>query len=985
MHKSGLLGISVERLMREHCETRLHGMVENADQPVSRPPLINPVARRQLAIGWNQTAADYPRNLCVHQLFEAQARKTPDAIAAAFESEQLTYRELDRRANQLANYLRSTGVQPGVMVGVFVERSLDMIVALLGVMKAGGAYVPMDPTYPAERISFVLSDASVPVLLTHESSFKTINIGAARPVFLDTEWTTIARHPSDAPPTTPAPTADDLAYVIYTSGSTGKPKGVEISHRAFVNLLLSMSKKPKLEANDTLLAITTLSFDIAGLELFLPLAVGAKLVIASREAVADGNLLLSRIVSSGATVMQATPVTWRLLIEAGWDGKPALKVLCGGETFPRDLANELVRRARSVWNMYGPTETTIWSSTIEVTAGEGPVPIGPPIDNTQFYVLDAAQRLVPIGVAGELYIGGDGLARGYFHRPELTAEKFVPDPFELNPRSNPSARIYKTGDLVRRTPDGTIEFLGRLDHQVKLRGFRIELGEIETALARYPGVREAVVIVREDIPGDKRLVAYVTGDQQAITVATMREALAGELPNYMLPSAVVRLDAMPLTPNGKIDRQALPAPDTGRAARQKEFAAPCTGQEKTLAAPAHSSYGGAAFSSARPSGAAGAAAAAAPTAVLAHPFEPALGEAEPRRAANPTERKLQKIWKRLLGTGPIGLHENYFELGGTSILAVRLFAQITEEFRRKLPLTVLFEAPTIAQLAKVLQDDSAASDWSPLVAIQPNGSRPPFFCIHGDGGNVLIYRGLSRHLGADQPFYGLQAQGLDGERPCLTTIEEMASLYVREIRRIQLHGPYYLGGYCMGGTVAYEMAQQLKAQGEEVALLALFDTMNWCNIPSDTAWRKLRHLGQKVRFHGKNFLLLNAGEKKKFFAEKIKALRSRSKVWRGMLFGRLLAKESGNKPESLSLAEMWQINERACAVYQAKPYEGIVTDFRPMRQYAKYGPAEGDWSRLALGGHEILTLPVYPAGMLLEPFVKHLADALKTTISRTIR
>jgi amino acid adenylation domain-containing protein len=581
-YNTGIFDESTIARWLSHYETLLLGMVENADQPVSRLPLLNEAGRRQLAVDWNQTAADYPRNLCVHQLFEAQARKTPDAIAAVFESEQLTYRDLDRRANQLANYLRSTGVKPGVMVGMFVERSLDMIVALLGVMKAGGAYVPMDPTYPAERISFVLNDASVPVLLTQESLFKTVNIGAAHHVFLDTEWPTIARHSNDAPPT--ASTADDLAYVIYTSGSTGKPKGVEISHRAVVNLLLSMSKKPGLKANDTLLAVTTLSFDIAGLELFLPLAVGAKLVIASREAAADGSLLLSRIVSSGATVMQATPVTWKLLIEAGWEGKPALKVLCGGEAFPRDLANELVRRAHSVWNMYGPTETTIWSSTLEVKAGEEPVPIGPPIDNTQFYVLDAAQQLVPIGVAGELHIGGDGLARGYFHRPELTAEKFVFDPFRPNTGSNTNARMYKTGDLVRRAPDGAIEFLGRLDHQVKLRGFRIELGEIETALARYPGVREAVVIVREDIPGDKRLVAYVTSDQQAITVATVREALTGKLPNYMLPSAVVRLDAMPLTPNGKIDRKALPAPDTGRAARQKEYVAPRTEQEKTLAA-----------------------------------------------------------------------------------------------------------------------------------------------------------------------------------------------------------------------------------------------------------------------------------------------------------------------------------------------------------------------------------------------------------------
>ncbi|MGB6629861.1 MAG: amino acid adenylation domain-containing protein, partial [Terriglobales bacterium] len=581
-YNTGLFDESTIARWLSHYETLLLGMVENADQSISRLPLLNQADRRQLAIDWNQTAADYPRSLCVHQLFELQAKKTPDVIAAAFESEQLSYRDLDRRANQLANYLRSTGVKPGVMVGVFVERSLDMIVALLGVMKAGGAYVPMDPTYPAERISFVLNDASVPVLLTQESLFKTVNVGAARHVFLDTEWTTIAQCPSDAPPSAPA--ADDLAYVIYTSGSTGKPKGVEIPHRAIVNLLLSMSKRPGLKANDTLLAVTTLSFDIAGLELFLPLAVGAKLVIASREAAADGNLLLSRIVSSGTTVMQATPVTWKLLIEAGWEGKPALKVLCGGEAFPRDLANELVRRAQSVWNMYGPTETTIWSSTLEVKAGDGPVPIGPPIDNTQFYVLDAAQQLVPIGVAGELYIGGDGLARGYFHRPELTAEKFVADPFRSNASSNTNVRMYKTGDLVRRTPDGAIEFLGRLDHQVKLRGFRIELGEIETALARYPGVREAVVIVREDIPGDKRLVAYVTSEQQAITVATVREALTGKLPNYMLPSAVVRLDAMPLTPNGKIDCKALPAPDTGRAARQKEFVAPRTEQEKTLAA-----------------------------------------------------------------------------------------------------------------------------------------------------------------------------------------------------------------------------------------------------------------------------------------------------------------------------------------------------------------------------------------------------------------
>ena len=572
-----------------------------------------------------------------------------------FEKVQLTYRELDRKSNQLANYLRNNGIRPGTMVGVFVERSLDMIVALLGIMKAGGTYVPMDPTYPAERISFVLNDASVPVLLTQEALFKTVNVGSARHVFLDSEWAKIAQQSADVPP--PAATAEDLAYVIYTSGSTGKPKGVEISHRSVVNLLMSMSKKPGLTAQDTLVAVTTLSFDIAGLELFLPLVCGAKLVIASREAAADGSLLLERLASCGATVMQATPVTWKLLIEAGWNGTPALKVLCGGEAFPRDLAEELLRRALSVWNMYGPTETTIWSSTIDVKHGDGSVPIGPPIDNTQFYVLDNSDQPVPIGVAGELCIAGDGVARGYFRRPELTAEKFVADPFADTSSPGPSeARMYRTGDLVRYRADGTLEFLGRRDHQVKLRGFRIELGEIETALSRYPGVREAVVIVREDTPGDKRLVAYVTSDHQALTVAAVREALTGKLPNYMLPSAVVRMDAMPLTPNGKIDRKALPAPDTTRSARQREYMAPRTEQEKMLAA----------------------------------------------------------IWAEVLHLDRVGIQDNLFELGADSLHIFQIVARASKTGMRIAP-AVILKHRTIAAVVEQIGNGAAPAKSAPAI------------------------------------------------------------------------------------------------------------------------------------------------------------------------------------------------------------------------------------------------------------------------------
>jgi thioesterase domain-containing protein/non-ribosomal peptide synthetase component F len=364
---------------------------------------------------------------------------------------------------------------------------------------------------------------------------------------------------------------------------------------------------------------------------------------------------------------------------------------------------------------------------------------------------------------------------------------------------------------------------------------------------------------------------------------------------------------------------------------------------------------------------------------------PPAADTSPRRPADETERKLGKIWEKLLGIAPIGLNQNYFELGGTSILAVRLFSRIASEFQRKLPLSVLFEAPTIAQLARYLREQPYERAWSPLVTIQAQGSRPPFFCIHGGGGSVLIYRDLSQHLGSEQPFYGLEAQGLDGARPYLETIEEMASLYVKEIRRVQPHGPYYLGGYCMGGTVAYEMAQQLRADGERVALLALFDTMNWSSIPADSTWRKLRQLSQRLEYHVKNFLLLDTGEKMKFFAEKVKVLRGRTQVWRGILLNMFSPDDGANKSASRVLGKMWQINDRACLLYQAKPYDGVVTDFRPMRQYSKYGPAENDWNRLALGGVEIMTLPVYPAGMLLEPFVKHLADSLQAAISRTIR
>jgi amino acid adenylation domain-containing protein len=562
-----------------HYEMLLDGMVADPESPVSRLPLLTESEARRLVHVWNDSALAFPRNLTVHKLIEQQIVATPDAIAVVFEDAQLTYAELNRRANQLAHYLRRLGVKPGSLVAVFVERGLEMIVALLGTMKAGAAYVPLDPTFPPERLRFVLSDAKASIVLTQEPLTKAWSFDDARVVRLDTDWPAIARESGSSPEE--VVTAEDLAYVLYTSGSTGKPKGVEIIHRAVVNLLQSMLLRPGLKKSDTFAAITTLSFDISGLELYLPLCTGAKLVIVSRETASFGLQLLEYLKKINATAMQGTPVSWKQLIEAGWDGNPPLKVLCGGEAFPRELASQLTKRSISVWNMYGPTETTIWSATDEVENSDGPVPIGWPIANTQFHVLDKELQLVPLGIPGDLYIAGDGLARGYLNQPELTASRFIANPFS----KQPGARMYKTGDLVMRRLNGDLEFLGRTDDQIKLRGFRIELGEIQSVLASWPGIREAVVLLRKDVPKEERLVAYyvLKSGAQKPSAADLRDFLLAQLPDYMIPAAFLAMEALPLTPNGKIDRRALPAPDWSGQQRASQYAAPRTAEEQTMA------------------------------------------------------------------------------------------------------------------------------------------------------------------------------------------------------------------------------------------------------------------------------------------------------------------------------------------------------------------------------------------------------------------
>jgi thioesterase domain-containing protein len=534
-----------------------------------------------------------------------------------------------------------------------------------------------------------------------------------------------------------------------------------------------------LSESDTILGITTLSFDIATAEIFLPLVVGARLALVSREIAVDGARLLKEMRKSEITVMQATPATWRLVLGAGWNGEKSLTIFSTGEALPRDLADRLLERGKNVWNLYGPTETTIWSTLHQLDGTAGPVLIGRPIANTQIHVLDSQLRSVPAGEPGELCIGGHGLARGYRGRPALAAEKFIPDPFS----DEPGARLYRTGDLARFLPDGNLECLGRIDHQVKIRGFRIELGEIEAVIAKVAGVREAVVAACEDVHGDKRLVAYVVPSRVPGPTATgLRRYLKERLPEYMVPSAFVSVTGLPLTPNGKVDRKALPAPDSQRPELETPLVAP----------------------------------------------------------RNELERTLVGIWEKVLDIRPIGVRDNVFELGLHSLTAARLFAEIEKGLGRELPSGLVFRAPTVEQMANHLQGAQELQRWASLVSIQANGSRPPFFCIHGGAGTVLLFHDLARRLGSDQPLYALQSRGIYGGAPAHGSVEEMADAYLREIRTVQPEGPYYLGGYCFGGLVAFEMARLLVEKHERVAALVLF------NAPSPS-YTKLHEDGPPAR------------------------------------------------------------------------------------------------------------------------------------------
>lgn len=747
--------------MAGHFQTLAAGMAANPDQPITTLPMLTEEEWRQL-VQWNDTAVSYNHPVpTVHQLFELQVEKTPDKLALVYEEEELTYRQLNEKANQLAHYLQKQGVGLETLVGISVERSPDMVVALLGILKAGGAYLPLDPTYPQERLAYMMADSGLKTLLVQEHLLPDLPETEAAVFLLDSDWDKMADEPISNPESGATP--DNLAYVIYTSGSTGKPKGVLVTHRGIPNLAEAQIETFNLKPESRCLQFASFSFDASVSEVTTTLLAGATLVLAPQRSMMPGPALVHLLRDKEITVVTLPPSALAVMTPDDLAGVKT--IISAGEACSAEIVARWAPGRRFV-NGYGPTEATVCTTMIILQDGERTPPIGRPNNNFQVYVMDANQQPLPQGIPGELYIGSElALARGYLNRPELTAEKFV----ELSIGNRPSKtvnRFYRSGDLVKWLPDGSLAFLGRIDHQVKVRGFRIELGEIETALRRHTAVKEALVLAREDTPGDKRLVAYMlSANGSSPSIANLRRFLQETLPDYMVPNSFMPLDAFPISPNGKVDRKALPAPSQEIASRDNSYVAPGTACETTLV----------------------------------------------------------DIWEEILNVKPIGIHDNFFTLGGHSLLATRLFAQIDKRIMKGLPITLLFQYPTVAQLAEVIDQKRPSDAWSALVPIKKGGTRPPFYCVHGGAGHVFNYQKLADYLSPDQPFYGVQPPGWTGHRVEIPQVEELAALYVAEIRQFQPEGPYYLGGFCFGGMVVYEMARLLQEAGQEVALLALIE------------------------------------------------------------------------------------------------------------------------------------------------------------------
>jgi amino acid adenylation domain-containing protein len=888
------LGKSFERL--------LSAAVADPSLLVADLPLLSTAEREQLLVEWNNTGSPSGGELCLNELFAARAEESPDALALVDGERELSYGELAGKASRLARHLQSLGVGPERVVGVCLERSAEMVVTVLAVLEAGGAYLPLDPAHPEARLQRILTDGGASVVVTQESLAERLPWSGPA-VILERDRASLARRSPRRLKS--GVSRANLAYVLFTSGSTGTPKGVAVTHGSAVELVLWARQVFSPEDLSGVLAATSLSFDLSVFELFVPLSWGGTVILAGNALDLPGLPAAGRV-----RLINTVPSALAELVRSGGLPEGVRTVNLAGEPLPRSLADRIwaTGTVGSLWNLYGPSEDTTYSTFAALERQSALAPrIGRPIAATRAYVVDRRGQPVPPGVAGELWLGGAGLARGYLGRPDLTAERFVPDPFS----SAGGARLYRTGDLVRWLPQGELEFLGRLDHQVKVRGFRIELGEIEAALAAHPEVRAAAVLVWEDQPGDQRLIAYVAGDADA---NGLREHLRGQLPEYMIPSVFLSLETLPLTPSGKVDRKALPPPGEDR------------GRQKGTYVPPRDSL----------------------------------------------ELDLVRLWEEVLAFRPVGVRDSFFALGGHSLLAVRLVAGIARRLGRELPLIELFQHPTIESLARSLRAaQPVIQPVSPVVAIQTGGDRRPFFCVHPGGGTVFSYVALSRHLGPQRPFYGLQAPGIQPGDALDDTIEAMAARYVRALREVQPAGPYLLGGWSLGGVTAYEMARQLREAGEEVELLALIDAHAPAPAGAPSEDGDLALLAAFAQDLGVPLeeLPVSVADARSMSRQELLA----GLVAQALRLGVLTPGVEAGRIEHLF--RVFVAHNRARDRYTPGVYDGRVTLYRAAGERPDDDATLG-WGRLALDGVDIREVPGTHFTVVREPAVVELADRL---------
>ncbi len=861
-------------------------------------------------------------DLCIHDLIKDQAVRSPDDIAIRFANDQLTYSELMERANRLANYLREQGVGTETLVGIYLRRSVDMVVAILGTLIAGGAYVPLDPSYPQNRIALILHDAEARYIVTEASLLDSLPDTNAQLICVDRDAGEIAVQPTENPAINPC--SGRLAYVIYTSGSTGKPKGVMISHASLVDFVKLSGTALDVRKTDAYLQNASMAYALSVRQLMVPLASGATLVIASADEAQDPLMLFEKIKRYKVTLMDVVPSFWRACIKRLTDlpdaeRQPLLdndlrRIVSVGEPLhfdiPHDWRVNLGHKAELV-NIFGQTETTgvVATYPIPLDASEqttGIVPIGRSISGTRLYILNSALQPAQTGESGELCVSSPCLALGYWKQPELTGSKFISNPFG----DGMSDRLYRTGDVARLREDGVIEFLGRGDQQVKIRGQRLELGEVETVLREYQGVEECVVVVWGNSPEEKFLAAYLV-TSEIVTDKELRRFMLTRVPGYMIPSVFMFLDSLPHTPNGKVNRLALPEP------------------------------------------------------IVSRDVDSVAQKDQPRNA---TEQKIANAWKDLLKLKQVGIRDDFFELGGHSFLAVQLFARLERDLGVRLPITTLFHATTIAQLSELIaSQDSTIINWNPIVPIRTVGDKPPFFGIHGHEGGVLFWIALLDAWPADQPFYAIQAQGVDGVKPALRSIEEMAGLYIREMRKVQPVGPYYLGGFSMGGEIALEMSQQLHRQGERVKLLVMLDTKNpkravRLDLKSDlekivpvidpqdestqrTWWR------QKLAWHIRNLFSLDLREKTNYIMHNLSYRMERFLLYSFVNVYRVMGKRL---PDKVLLNYLRKSHSQALQSYVPNRYPGRITLFRSSSTLsADSDDSPMGWAPLAGGGLDV--------------------------------